>query len=199
MYPLFFKSLCATFYQQLSIFRMTCIKYVPTKFWGKCMCAPNFLVCAHLTTCARAHVHRLEGTLMCGDLVVSVVGWKSRGSGFKFRPGQKFGSRFLLHLCSKPTQLWRVHSPYTVIGKMRWWRRGLATCPHMPRLRKSLTLHTQTCCNAVWLDQGTDLLIMQQKQHCQCIAKHSNWHKKGIWNNSPSLTNVHIYTLCIVS
>ena len=27
------------------------------------MCAPSFLVCAHLTTCVRAHAHSLEGTL----------------------------------------------------------------------------------------------------------------------------------------
>jgi len=28
------------------------------------MCAPSFLVCAHLTTCVRTHVHSLEGTLI---------------------------------------------------------------------------------------------------------------------------------------
>ena len=27
------------------------------------MCTPNFLVCAHLTTCVSAHAHSLEGTL----------------------------------------------------------------------------------------------------------------------------------------
>jgi len=32
-----------------------------TFFKGKFMCTPSFLVCAHLTTCARAH--SLEGTL----------------------------------------------------------------------------------------------------------------------------------------
>ena len=33
-----------------------------------------------------------------GCLVVSVLDYQSWGSGFKSRPGQKFGSRFLLHL-----------------------------------------------------------------------------------------------------
>jgi len=28
------------------------------------MCAPSFLVCAHLTTCVRAHAHSLEATLI---------------------------------------------------------------------------------------------------------------------------------------
>src|SRR6218665_4025586 len=34
----------------------------------KFMCAPSFLVCAHLTTCvhSRAHAHSLEGTLVGG-------------------------------------------------------------------------------------------------------------------------------------
>ena len=36
---------------------------------------------------------------VCGGLVVSVLDCQSRGSGFKSRPGQKFGSRFLLHVC----------------------------------------------------------------------------------------------------
>src|SRR6218665_1806363 len=36
---------------------------------------------------------------VCGGPVVSVLNCHSRGPGFKFRPGQKFGSRFLLHLC----------------------------------------------------------------------------------------------------
>jgi len=35
--------------------------FVNTFFTGKFMCAPSFLVCAHLTSCAR--VHSLEGTL----------------------------------------------------------------------------------------------------------------------------------------
>ena len=69
-------------------------------------------------------------------LVVSVLDSQSRDLGFKSRPGQKFGSRFLLHLHPKPTQLWWVQWPYTVSGKMRRWGRGLATSPHMSRLRK---------------------------------------------------------------
>src|SRR6218665_117377 len=33
------------------------------------MCAPSFLVCAHHTTCVRAHMpHSLEGTLTCSIL-----------------------------------------------------------------------------------------------------------------------------------
>src|SRR6218665_3284177 len=34
---------------------------------------------------------------VCGGLVVSVLDCQSRGSGFKSRPVQKFGSRFLFH------------------------------------------------------------------------------------------------------
>jgi len=33
------------------------MKYVlKTLFKGKCMCTPSFLMCAHLTTCVRAHM-----------------------------------------------------------------------------------------------------------------------------------------------
>ena len=34
---------------------------------------------------------------MHGSLVVGVLDYQSRGTGFKSRPGQKFGSRFLCH------------------------------------------------------------------------------------------------------
>src|SRR6218665_4168952 len=42
---------------------------------------------------------------VCGGLMVSVLGWKSRVVGFKSRPGQKFRSTFLFHLHPWPTQL----------------------------------------------------------------------------------------------
>jgi len=35
---------------------------------GKFVCAPSFLVCAHVTTCARAQAHSLEETLNVGSL-----------------------------------------------------------------------------------------------------------------------------------
>jgi len=38
---------------------MKCVQ--KTFFKGKYMCAPSFLVCAHLATCV--HTHSLEGTL----------------------------------------------------------------------------------------------------------------------------------------
>jgi len=47
------------------------MKYVQITFFkGKFMCAPSFLVCTHLTTCARAkkHVHSLEGTLFLSNV-----------------------------------------------------------------------------------------------------------------------------------
>ena len=73
----------------------------------------------------------LEG--MRGGLVVSMLYCQSRGLGLKSWPGQKFNSRFLLHL---PTKLCWLHWPYIVSVKTRWWGRGLSTRPHMPRLRK---------------------------------------------------------------
>src|SRR6218665_2158853 len=57
------KFLCATFYQHSSIYRTTRMIYVQKTFFkGEFMCAPSFLVCAHLMTCV--HVHSLEGTLV---------------------------------------------------------------------------------------------------------------------------------------
>jgi len=52
-------------------------------------------------------------------LVVSVMDCQFRGSWCKSWPGQKFGPRFLLHLC--PSQLSYdvyVHGLYTVSGKL---------------------------------------------------------------------------------
>jgi len=40
-------------------------------FKGKFMCAPGFLVCAHLTSCVRAHAHSLQGTLPIGLFPIS--------------------------------------------------------------------------------------------------------------------------------
>ena len=47
--------------------------------------------------------------LVHGGLVVSVLDCQSIGSGFKSRPGQKFGSRFLLHLCPLAYSAMTVH------------------------------------------------------------------------------------------
>src|SRR6218665_2446615 len=65
--------------------------------------------------------------------VISVLDRQSRGSGFKSRQGQIFGSRFLLRL--HPLANSAMMSTLTAHWKMiRRWR-GLATRPHMPRLR----------------------------------------------------------------
>src|SRR6218665_1466889 len=40
-----------------------------TFFKGKFLCAPSLLVCAHLTTCVRAH--SLEGTLHVGNALIN--------------------------------------------------------------------------------------------------------------------------------
>src|SRR6218665_414541 len=54
----------------------------------------------------RLHNHLFISTILlfafgvCGGLVVSVLDCKSNGSGFRPQAGQKFGSRFLLHLNS---------------------------------------------------------------------------------------------------
>src|SRR6218665_468440 len=66
MFPLIFLSLCVQFYQHSSILRTTCMKCVQKSLLkGKCMCAPSFLKCAHLTTCVCTYWHSLdlEGTL----------------------------------------------------------------------------------------------------------------------------------------
>ena len=45
------------------------MKYVQKTFLDESfMCAPSFLVCACLMTCARAHAHSLDGTLTLIDL-----------------------------------------------------------------------------------------------------------------------------------
>src|SRR6218665_333199 len=81
---------------------------------------------------------------VCGGLVVSVLDCQSRGSGFKSRPVQKFGSRFLLHLCplanSAMMNTWTTHCH---------WEDEMVkeTTGHPPSYAeakkiKSLTLHT---------------------------------------------------------
>src|SRR6218665_1806259 len=49
--------LCATFYRHLSIFRMTCIKYVQNHFLKENLCALKIFLCAlisrHVCTCAQ--------------------------------------------------------------------------------------------------------------------------------------------------
>ena len=45
------------------------------------MCAPNMLVCAHLTYFVRAHMHNLEGTLVQWVEVGGITGF------YKYRNG----------------------------------------------------------------------------------------------------------------
>ena len=58
----------------------------------------------------------LKLEVLCGR-VVSVLDCQSRGVGFKFPTGQKFGSRFMLHLRPDSSQL----SYYGYSGLHRWW------------------------------------------------------------------------------
>ena len=62
-------------------------------------------------------------------LVVSALDCQPRGPGFKFWPGQKFGSRFLLYMRPMPTHLRRVglHWQHAVSEKIRRRGRELAT------------------------------------------------------------------------
>src|SRR6218665_1543773 len=62
---------------------------------------------------------------VCRGLVVCMVECQVRVPGLKSRPGQKSGSRFLLHLhLLAPSQL--SYDEYTVSGQMRQRGRGLA-------------------------------------------------------------------------
>ena len=99
----------------------------------------------------------VNATSMVG-LVVSALDSQSWGPRFKSRPGQKFGSRFLLYLRPYPTQLWLQ----AVSGKRRWWGRELATCPHMPRPRKWSRWHfiSYGCPRASWRDYSSSILLL---------------------------------------
>src|SRR6218665_3868294 len=71
MFPLLFESLCAhkiSFVQHFTRTRLYNLwndmyEIMCKHFKKKHMCAPSFLVCAHLTACVCAHAHSLEGTL----------------------------------------------------------------------------------------------------------------------------------------
>ena len=84
---------------------------------------------------------------MRGGLVVSVLDCQSRGSGFKYRPWQKFGSRFLLHLCP----LANSAVTCTLTTHCQWEDETVRERTGHPPLfaeakkMKSLTLHTIGC------------------------------------------------------
>jgi len=80
-----------------------------------------------------------------GGLVNSVLDCQSRGSGIKSRPGQKFGSRFLLHL--RPLANSAMMSTLTIHcqweDEMVRERTGhLSSYAEAKEKLKSLTLHT---------------------------------------------------------
>ena len=87
------------------------------------------------------------GIGMCGGQVVSVLDCQSRGSGLKSQSGQKFGSRFLLHLCP----LTNSAMTSTMTTYCRWEvetvkeRTGQPHSYALVMKMKSLTLHTQGC------------------------------------------------------
>ena len=70
----------------------------------ECHCTDNIpysYICMHTLLCNRMTtfmVTDLPYILCSGSLVDSLLDCQSPGSGFKPRPGQKFGSRFLFHL-----------------------------------------------------------------------------------------------------
>ena|SRR6218665_2395033 len=82
-----------------------------------------------------------------GGLVVNVLDCQSRGSGFKPRPGQKFGSRFLFHLSS----LYNSAMMSTLTAHFQWedeivmeWI-GHPFSYAVAEKMKLLTLHTHGC------------------------------------------------------
>ena len=98
---------------------------------GKCiigfggMDAPEYYGCPEgLVFRGHEDIKALLFLVLLYDLVI--VGADIR---FDFRD-------FCLTCTSYPTQLKWVHGLFTVIGKMKQLVRGLATCPHMPRLKQ---------------------------------------------------------------
>src|SRR6218665_2599640 len=71
-----------------------------------------------------------------GGLVVSVQDCQSRGSGFKFQPGQKFCLTFLLHLHTLANSAMMSKLTEHCQWEDETVRRGLAPLPHMLRLKK---------------------------------------------------------------
>ena len=69
-------------------------------------------------------------------LVVSALDCQTRGPGFKSRPGQKFGSRSLLHL--PPLANSAMMSTLTALGHWedKTVKERTGHHPHMPRPRK---------------------------------------------------------------
>src|SRR6218665_36552 len=84
-----------------------------------------------------------------GSLVVSVLDCQSKGPGFKSRPGQKSGLRFLLHLC--PLANSAMNS--TLTAHCQWEvetvreRTGHQPSYAEAKKMKSLTLHTHGQCS----------------------------------------------------
>ena len=116
--------------QYLTVCFMSFILIPANSLWSDAMSGPRNV--RHFITALFLLLFTIKKSIMffCG------LRGKPWGSGFKSRPGQTFGLRFLLQLRPLPIQLWWVHWLHTVSGKMRRWWRGLATRPHMPRLRK---------------------------------------------------------------
>src|SRR5688572_7056066 len=81
------------------------------------------------------------------SVVISVIDCHSRGQGFKSLPGQKFGSRFLPHVCP----LANSARMSTLNAYCRWEdetareRTGHPPSYAEAKKMKSLTLHTQGC------------------------------------------------------
>lgn len=70
-----------------------------------------------------------------GCAVVSVPYHKPRGRSSSPRQDRNLCWDFF-RCASYPAQLWWVHRPYAVVGKMRRRGKGLATDPHLLKLRK---------------------------------------------------------------
>src|SRR6218665_1633182 len=94
-------------------------------------------------------------------LVVRVLDCQSKGPGFKSQPGQKFGSRFLLHLHplanSAMTSTLTVHCPWE--DETVSERTGHPLSYAKAKKMKLLTLHTHGCLRASLRDCSSLLML----------------------------------------
>ena len=96
-----------------------------------------------------------------GGLMVSMLDCKSKVLGFKSRPGQKFGSRFLLHQCPLANS-----ARMSTVCCRREDETAMQRTGHPPSYAeakkiKSLTLQTHSCPRASLRDCSFILLLAQ--------------------------------------
>ena len=99
----------------------------------------------------------IRAFMVCGGLVVSVLDCQSKGSGFKSRPEQKFGSTFLFHL--RPLANSAMTSTLTIYCKSEdetaRERTGQPPSYSKAKKMKSLILPTHGCPRASLRDSSS--------------------------------------------